>query len=527
MSNNNQSSEPVVLKRKRSRPSDWWAAVPTSNAPETPQQNQPSNKRDRLSNSGAERGIQEAPTIINPTKKRRCIPQKGTENAESGEAEVVKTLRKGRSSNTQAELEAVATTELITEVESANKRKRGRPAQKGKGKDVVEPLRERDSNTGTRSHSAALEAAHEDITQKKRGRRARVGTEDNEVAKESADNVGEQTAIRGRRGQVVAPQEYDELENAPVAAAVTKKRRGRPRSVSKAKKSIEPSQEEATSQGPADGKKRRGRSLSIPKAKNQNPVLPVNNEAAEITARGRPSTIFDELSSAAEPRPASEDAALSKAPRQGRSSNMESELPNVVDSTTEKQIPQNKRKKGANVEAQDPPTVPAPAQALESRGRKGNSDVRVAKPAAITSSAEDQTRHKRGIGQVDPGMNEPAAEESLGQRSHGGRSFTEIEVETATSSFARNRNASNKVDNASGAVIDRAKKGGLSSIKKRSNSRTQTQSQATKSHEIAESQPQGTKGRRISRTDGKRRRTEVEGNVLLMKSYWETKLIDN
>jgi hypothetical protein len=117
------SMQPPDLKRKRSRPSDWWAVESTSNAPEsTIQHDEPVTKKRGI---GAGKGIQEAPAAGNRGKRRKTAIGDDEENAAEGSGEVAKPLRKGRSSNTEAEL--VAAAELAAEVEATNKKRRGRP----------------------------------------------------------------------------------------------------------------------------------------------------------------------------------------------------------------------------------------------------------------------------------------------------------------------------------------------------------------------------------------------------------------
>lgn len=75
-----KAPEPEILKRKRSRPSDWWAAAPT-----TPQQHDepPAKKRGGSSNAHADgKGMKDAPAAGNRGKSAKEKEGGGMENME-------------------------------------------------------------------------------------------------------------------------------------------------------------------------------------------------------------------------------------------------------------------------------------------------------------------------------------------------------------------------------------------------------------------------------------------------------------
>src|ERR1022692_4121581 len=97
-----KAPEPEILKRKRSRPSDWWAASPT-----TPQQHDvpPPKQRGGDSNSTAGgKGMKDAPAAGNRGKsaKEKEVVRDG-ENGEEDELHE-KPVRRGRSSGGGEEL---------------------------------------------------------------------------------------------------------------------------------------------------------------------------------------------------------------------------------------------------------------------------------------------------------------------------------------------------------------------------------------------------------------------------------------
>ena len=146
-----QAPEPDVLKRKRSRPSDWWAASPPQPTP--PQQDEPpAKKRGQSSLGGGGRTIQEVLGAANRGKKSKSKDDAPT--SEQKNDEPAKPLRRGRSSNTEAELQA-AVSDSVDREEVGHKR-RGRRSVLGEGEE------ERQKDVGTSSQDQS--------TPKKRGR---------------------------------------------------------------------------------------------------------------------------------------------------------------------------------------------------------------------------------------------------------------------------------------------------------------------------------------------------------------------
>ncbi|CZR53198.1 uncharacterized protein PAC_03076 [Phialocephala subalpina] len=138
-SNAQQAPEPEVLKRKRSRPSDWWAngsiiaSTPQQIRPPPPQNEPepgPAKKRGRPS-AGAlvERTIQDAPAAANrgkPVKKRRVEGIEDDENGGDDELAKDKPARKERSSATGVELLSVAGPSKAAQSTEMTKNKPGR-----------------------------------------------------------------------------------------------------------------------------------------------------------------------------------------------------------------------------------------------------------------------------------------------------------------------------------------------------------------------------------------------------------------
>ncbi|PSS06776.1 hypothetical protein M430DRAFT_195783 [Amorphotheca resinae ATCC 22711] len=169
----------AILKRKRSRPSDWWAAPPTSAATPPPQQDEPARKqRGQPSTSDLTgRVIQEAPAAVN---RGRVAKSHDGPSAEHGK--IAGKLRRGRSLNTEDELQASA--EKAPEIEATRNKKKnkkaGQPAvgQLVEGTTVDLPAQTQTSRKRGRSTADAREQVvipaptkvDSQTAQKKRGR---------------------------------------------------------------------------------------------------------------------------------------------------------------------------------------------------------------------------------------------------------------------------------------------------------------------------------------------------------------------
>jgi len=202
-----QAPGPEILKRKRSRPSDWWAATPS-----TPQEQDelPAKKRGAPLSANAEgKGIKDAPAAGNrgkSVKGKEAV--RGGENAEEDELQG-KPVRRERSSGGREELIGAAGTSKITGRSGRSKekatqdagddqsspKKRGRPAavQVGERDEVAEPSKQsksqrrgRWSNTETEVRAVAKSTAQVQDSAKKRKRRTGAEKEI-ETAVEEAD----------------------------------------------------------------------------------------------------------------------------------------------------------------------------------------------------------------------------------------------------------------------------------------------------------------------------------------------------
>jgi hypothetical protein len=208
-----QAPEPEILKRKRSRPSDWWAATPT-----TPQQDEPpAKKRGKPSSLDAEaKGIKDAPAAGNRGKnaKGKELLRDG-ENVEDELQE--KPVRRGRSSGDRDELlGGLGTSKVrgkakkgkssqgLRESQSSPK-KRGKPAA-GQAEEQVEetivekaPLRKRGKPSVGRVEETAKEA--EPVKESKSLRRGRSSNTEAEVraGTESTAQAPDVPKRRGRR----------------------------------------------------------------------------------------------------------------------------------------------------------------------------------------------------------------------------------------------------------------------------------------------------------------------------------------
>jgi hypothetical protein len=262
-----KAPEPEILKRKRSRPSDWWAVPPT-----TPQQQNepPAKKRGGFSNANADgKGMKDAPAAGNRGKsaKEKEAAREG-ENGEEDELQA-KPVRRGRSSGSREEL--LAGDESSSAAKKAEKRKErgaqedsddrwkrqrsvaaelGQPAEetvvekplaKGKGRlsggRIEEPLgdtksskrmksmrRGKSSNTEAEVAAATESASQRDIAKKSKGRPAAEKEIETEVDESDEDLIAPQDRRRtGTRVEVESPA--DELMDDNPRKEKKKKRR--------------------------------------------------------------------------------------------------------------------------------------------------------------------------------------------------------------------------------------------------------------------------------------------------------------
>ena len=494
------------------------------NAPEPlrQQDQSPPKKGSRRSVSGVQ-PFHEAPAAANRGDRRKSVAQKDTENAEGGDGgeEVLKTVRRGRSSNTEAELEAAATAEPAAEIEGANNRHHGRPAQKDNWKETTKLGKGRLTNTKTEVQIDALDAAQNDAAPRKRRRKSAVaGVEEDELGNEPVGDSGTGTKNGGRQGRPAVSQAPDELVNDPADAGIVKKKHGRPRPVARTKAQLEaPCHGKGPSQSPPDEKKS-GRTRLVSRVVEQPPDPSYNERAAEASTlprrgrssntqgelqavvemttepqpegkkRGRRPKSDDGLSAGVESPPASKGDAPANPRRRGRPSNTQMKVRAIVESSIEEQLSQKKRGNASNAEVE---------------------------AEAATSSTQDHTRRKRREGKETSENDQPNAaglsvEGLVERRGRGRPSDTIVEVETATSSFARNRNASKKVDHTSVAAKVKAKKGSFAS-QESSISKKRQQPSNVEIQQNIESQTRG----KIRSSIANAKRKSNEGKLLLIK----------
>jgi hypothetical protein len=215
MSNNSQAPEAAVLKRKRSRPSDWWQVTPT--APDPPQRDKPPTKKRGSSSTGAKRTVEEAPAAANRGKSRKSVPQEDTENAEiedEGTA-AAKPLRRGRSSNTTAELEAVAATDLAAGRENAHNKKRGRAAPKGKAEEVNQSAKGRRGRGPRSDTSVELETATSSFARNRNPSKKVKNVSKAANAKAKKDSSAAQESSRSRKRRSSNPESQQSISSQP------------------------------------------------------------------------------------------------------------------------------------------------------------------------------------------------------------------------------------------------------------------------------------------------------------------------
>lgn len=358
--------------------------------------------------------IHKAPAVGNFGKRRESLTQEDTENAEDGDGGLTKPLRRGRSSNTETEL--AEATELAAEVESVNKKKRGRPAQRvekengtatkpvrrgrplntkaelkadseaatenygapqEKGgrsvqrrEEVVETIakplqRVRSSNTEAELVAAREEEPHKDaVHDKRRGRSVAADAEKDEFGNQSDDAANGSKRERGRRA---VSRERDEHINEAVESPNPSKKRGRPA----AAQVEEPRNRELLTGGQADDGKRRKR-RPISRVDQQNPGPPENDEIAEAV----------------------------NSLRRGQSSNAQDELQAIAETATKPQVDAKKRgrRPKADDEADaaigDPPAEDNKVTKPPRRGRSSNTEADL-RTAVESSAPERNVQRKR------------------------------------------------------------------------------------------------------------------------------------
>lgn len=448
--------------------------------------------------------------------------------------------------------EAAAVAELAAEIDGANGKKRGHPAQREKegGADRKPVRRNRPLETKADLQAAADPVVKDDGALKKKLRRlTAVQAEEDELVNEPVENAGEggQKHVRP-----ALTQEQDVRVDNPIEAAVIPNKHERPT----ATQAEGPGNGEvaAPALAPADGKKRRRHPRSTSKAEEPRPKPPIDDEvtvakllrrgrssntqdelqavAAEVATkpqperkkRGQRSKAEDELHAAFEPPPATRTNNESAKPlRRGRSSNTEAEVQVVIQSSTEKQISQKKRGKAANTDVEPAGDTAAPSRIMVNKMPTRQSGNDIVEPAI--SSTQIKAPFKRRKRQPAAEMDEPAAAESSaksldGLKAHGRRSSTVIEIEAATSSLARarDRNVPKKRGNTSQAANDKSRKGS-SAAQKPSKSRRRQQPSSTDIQRSLAAQSRGKKSKHPSNVDAKRKHIEVEGRLLLVLTY--------
>ncbi|KAF8863585.1 hypothetical protein BDZ45DRAFT_644426 [Acephala macrosclerotiorum] len=251
--------EPEVLKRKRSRPSDWWAngsiiaSTPQQIRPPPPQNEPgsgPAKKRGKPSAGGlGERTIQDAPSAANrekPVKKRLVEGEEQDENRGDDELSNDKPVRRGRSSATEAVLRSIGGPSKDVQSTETMKNKQGRrPAatqvKEGQGRDLgVDDVSNDKPGHKKRGRPAAVQAEQEAEvseelaisqhapTEKSRPSRSRA----NDPAEQAVNTPAEKPLRRGRSSNTEVEVRAVVQESAP--GAPEPKKRGRRSAAEKA-----------------------------------------------------------------------------------------------------------------------------------------------------------------------------------------------------------------------------------------------------------------------------------------------------
>ena len=389
--------------------------------------------------------VQEAPAAGNRGKRRKSVNQEDTENAEDGEGGVVgktaKPLRRGRPSNTEAEL--LVATEPVAEIEGTNKKKRGRPAQRVEEEDgaMPKPVRlGRPSNTEAEVKAVADAGTEKDVARKEK--RDRSGQRREEIVETIAKPLrrgrssNTEAELVAAREEAAADADDDELGGEPVKTDTqSKKNRGRP----------------AAS---------RERDVLISDAVGA-PIVPKK--------RGRRPKASDEVAAATE-NSLVEGNKATKPPGRGRPSNTEAEVQTAVESSTKEQHVQKKRGKLAKVDAQPSTAVTKLAEAEVSKKHTRQSDAELEEPTPSGSVTKDV----------------------VGRASRGRRSGTVIEIEAATSSLARDRNVGKNGDSNSKTTKVKDRKG-PSISQEPSKAKRKSQPHTADIHKSSEIKPHGKK----------------------------------
>jgi hypothetical protein len=371
-----------VLKRKRSRPSDWWAAPISASTP--PPQDEPSlKKRGRGSfRDFAERKVQEAPAAGNRGKRL------SSEVGQSPEDRKFKASRQVRPSNTEDAFQETAGKSVHYEAASKKQRvRRAAPQQEG---------------------TLTIQSSSKDqALKRKRGRP--VGGQlveataykipvEGQLPKKHAHHITSTLEIEKR------PANIDE-EN-----AITEKRRGRPNEI-----------ERVPSEAPVEDrallKKRHGHpSISRPNERNVGASAETDlAEAPKAPRRGRSSntreepevavTLASEGHTGTRTRRRSVDErrnqALNVIEAQGTKGNRSRRLGakfEEVDPLATKAPGSNRRGRGLNDETE---TSRIPIEEVEqrtARGGRSNTVFGVEPATSANSKSRHERRHRGGVG---------------------------------------------------------------------------------------------------------------------------------
>lgn len=479
-----QAPDSEVLKRKRSRPSDWWAnasiiaSTPqrTPVPPRTQDESEPgpAKKRGRPSTGKlVERVVQDAPAAANRgrhAKKRRV---EGEVDDENGGEDELASSRRGPSSAAEVELDTITRSSKNTQ-EVQHKRTR-KPAV-GHENDVEN-------------------ASAEEPRPKKRGRPTAVQAEQQD---EVSDEPAVEELVPKRRGRPSASRAKEATEPAPVAIK-QRSRRGRQ---SDTEAEVRAAVEEVVP-GDTELRKQQRRAI-VGKATGHADVQQTEGQEGSRMPGRRP--VLEQSAENLDKRPAEVDDVPKKRgrrPLEAATSGNSEEL--VVPVAT------SKRTGRSDADALHQGTTSATNDELErGRPRTRRSDVSTREQELNeprVSSKEDRGRRRTRLSDVQsqpvPASSAMDTRQETGRKSNNRTQATTVDVEAASSKLTKAASGSRKVGRAA------ASKPSKEQDSNKTKNRSQPSSSSLQEHEASKSSRKASK--RISEPEPPaRKRKELE-----------------
>lgn len=515
-----QAPEPGVLKRQRSRPSDWWAAKPSNASPlpvhapvavvredvgridaKEGEGGQKKTKRGRPS-GGVAAGMKEVMGAGNRGRKGEGggVPVPVVLENENGTA--VKLLRRGRSIAGEAEIRGLGDGNEEGEGKgqvgdkSRGKKKIAAAAAKRRDNALEKPLRRGRSSAGETELRILDEASgdvatdgDEGLKGKKRGRPAAARASNGPVGQIEAQGVPRR---RGRLSAVRDAEQVDELLGEQSEVAIVPKRSGRisagsagkvveqepERVVASRKRSrrstgrVEDQDDELVDEGPGDE--------IAPKKRGRPPTAPTEGEPEEQLPKASRKPGRQPLSHTEEAQKST--SAPSGQPQLTKKRGRLAPAENLADLVPEDSTPWNMRMRRPVAEAIEREANRVGIENTPARGRARHrrSDVvekEQSQPVeqergrkrirqSDTQAADEETveRGKRGTrrSDVESGQLVPKPKVAAGSTkpTKSSRRSEVVEVETASSKLTKNR--ANKRSKPSNNTAPAAKKGSSS-----------------------------------------------------------------